>query len=608
MAIIRNNKNNMNISAIWEDPRPSGDLVFLWGDGHNKNTLAHKWDSNLQHNAAGTGVTGWGVPALALSTTYRADFVMYLADETVHLVHQSTTVNSDLNNLDITPLLSMDESNICNHHKYIVSNTGDNAIYSSYCQFQSAGQTLVYNTRYNHVGSIDTSLPTKNTTVGSFNFWPIWWNDSTGNLIGYSATNGSYPFMNGGPGRARNVLTAAGVTTITYEYPAHVNNKTDQFMGVASDGRSMWFRNTNGSDYTHTILKYDDVANTVTSLYTFTAIPTAGGTSAGGNRGTSFGQQLFKFASKTFDNPLLSSGNKAFYVPYLDVNGFYHPMLFTWNVNTNVVERNTNITMAWGAGRVQGDVWAPETDSASAVNVTHNIQRYWYNETFRAADDEGVSKRYLCFFQTHGDGVRQDADQRRRTIVTFTVDETNLTTLTYHSHVAVPRTIKNTIWLDDERTLLGVFTWDNFYTYKFSPDPLIGWQLTANLPYRFESVGRDSFGRIWAVDPGPLFHGRLHILTPSVPATVSVSLAESSYNYSGTDIDSTGTVNAFGVSGERLAVSVKLRVEGPSLKIINNELEEVSELIITTSATEDTVINIKVIDAGSSSIFASLEI
>lgn len=605
MAIIRTNKNGFSIPAVIEDPRPGGEEIFIFGNGHNKNTLAQKWDSVISFNQAGTSVTAFSYPSYSINLAgFRADSLLFLSKETVHVTHINSTINGADVLLDVTAKTSMDPDNPAGTYKYILdASTGNYTIYASGVD-PRAGQTLTYLVRYNHQGSLDTSFPTKFSTVASFQAWPVWFNPSTKNLIALTAGTGSFPYLTQGPGRIRSTLD--NTTVLQYEFPAHVSNNSHQFIGVDSTGQSVWLRNAFSNDYLQTILRYDDVANTLTTLFTFSAIPPAGGTSAGGNRANSFLVSPIKFASKTFDNPV-SQGNKAFYVPYFDIVGAYHPILMTWNRTTDVFERFTDITVNWGSTN-QNDVWQPDSTTASAVSSAVCTQRFVYNEVFTALDDENNELLFLTMFQTQGTGVTNDADFRRRTIVTFQVDQTDPKRLTYHSRIIVPRTIKNTLWLNDERTILGVVTWDNFYIYNFNPAPGVGWQLSADLPYRFEAVGRDNLGRIWAVDGGPFNHGRVHIITPSVPAVIKVSLAENSYNYTGTVINSTGTVEALGASGERLEVSVRLRVVGTSLRLINDAEQEVTELVVSTTSAEATTFNIRVRSAGSSSIFASLEI
>jgi hypothetical protein len=102
--------------------------------------------------------------------------------------------------------------------------------------------------------------------------------------------------------------------------------------------------------------------------------------------------------------------------------------------------------------------------------------------------------------------------------------------------------------------------------------------------------------------------GRVHLITPSVPATVSVVTAASSYNYAGSTINSTATVNAYDVNGVRLAVSVTLTVSGTSLVLVNSSSVQVTTLTVTTSTSADTTVNIAIIGAGNSNIITSVNV
>ena len=606
MAIIKNNKNTFAISPVIEDIRPSGDKIYIWGEGYDLTTLSHKWDSFIQHTTSGIAVGGWGAISFSPSPTTavnRSDSLLFLGQETLHVTRINSTINTADVNLDVSAKLSMDTTNICHSYKYIQTSAGDNVLYSQYQPWGVATHTITYNTRYNISGGLDNTLLTKTTTgPAATSVFPIWFNPATGNLVSVIVTANATPFRNQGPGRIQNVLSGPS-TALAFTNPTGINDYTHQFIGVSTSGQSLWLRNGIALDYDQIIIRYDDAANTLTTLHTFNTAPSAAGTSAGGNRAATFGNTLIKFASNTFSDPT-SAGNTAFYVPYLDVNGKYHPHYVQWNRTDDTFVRNSDITVDWGATD-QDAVWAPDTTSAAVSTGVYSQQRFWYNETFTAVAGE-TTNRYLALIQTHGTGTTNDADPKRRTIVTFTVNQSDLKNLTYHSHVVVPRTIQNTIWLSDDKTILGVVTFENFYVYRF--DTTTGWTLFADLPYRIEAVGRDMLGRIWAVDPGTVTAGRLHLITPTIPAVVNVNLAQTSYSYQGVDIDSTGTVEARGSDGLRAAVPIKLRVVGNGLKIINGDEEEVTELVVQTNTSTATTFNIRVIGAGTNSIFASIEI
>lgn len=606
MALIKTNRAVSRAPAVFEDPRPIGNRIYFWHEGFEKDDLSYVFDSGLNHSPAGNINLEYAFPALTPSATWRHTGVLNLTGEDVHCTHRTAaTINDAVNNLDLTSFISMDPANKSSQHRYLLGNSGVNAVYSTYHNFQINTDTITYQARVSPVGELDRSFPTKSSAVAGFNnSWPVYFNPSTENLIqvaNLTAAAGAYPNLLA-PGRIRNIL--AGTTTPTWESVTGIASITLQFIGLASDGNTLFLSNSLANDHTQIFLKYNDVSNTTTTVQTINATPTAAGTSAGGARTSGFGNTLMKMSSRTFPNNV-TPANRDWYTPSLDSNGRYHPHYYQWNRTTDTFTRNTDITVNWGSGNNQDTFWLPDTLSIGYNATVHAAGRLWYNESFTVTAG-GNTTRYLTFFQLHGSGTAFDAQPKMRTIVTFTVSGIDRKVLTYHSSVIVPETPKNIVWLDDTLTTFGVFAWNNFYIYSF--DQTSGWLLTNTLPFRFEAVGRDGLGRIWAVDAGPLQYGRLHLITPAIPATISVVLADNSYNYNGVDVDSTATVNAYNVSGGRIATNVTLTVEGTSLKLINSSDEEVSQLVVATSSSADTTVDVRIVGAGTSNIVASINV
>jgi hypothetical protein len=604
MALIKTNRAVSRAPAVFEDPRPAGNRIYFWHEGFEKDNLSYVFDSGLHHSAAANINAEFGFPALTpLQTTWRHTGVLNLTGETVHCTHRTAgTINDAINNLDLSMFISMDPTNKCSQHRYILGNSGLNAVYSSHHEFQTTGPLMTYQIRVNPVGELDTSFPTKTGQQSGLNTtWPLYFNTTTDNLIQISnTTGGQYNQLQ--PGRIRNIL--AGTTTPVWEATTAIASISLQFIGLATDGNTLFLSNSLANDHTQIFLKYNDVSNTTTTLQTINAVPGVSGTSGGGNRASAFGNTLIKMSSRTFPNNV-TPANRDWYTPFLDINGRYHPLYYQWNRTTDTFTRNTDITVNWGDGNTQDTFWLPDTLSIG-YNATAQVNsRLWYNESFTVTAGE-TTTRYLTLFQLHGSGTAYDAQPRMRTFVTFTVNAADRKVLTYHSSVIIPETPKNIVWLDDTLTTFGVFAWNNFYIYSFNQTS--GWVLTNTLPFRFDAVGRDGLGRIWAVDSGPLTYGRLHLITPAIPATVSVVLADNSYNYNGVDIDTTATVNAYNISGGRITTDVTLTVEGTSLKLINSSDEEVSRLVVTTSSSADTVVDVRIVGAGTSNILASINV
>jgi hypothetical protein len=201
--------------------------------------------------------------------------------------------------------------------------------------------------------------------------------------------------------------------------------------------------------------------------------------------------------------------------------------------------------------------------------------------------------------QMHGAGTYFDQQPKMRTFVTFIVDPTTPTTLTYHSHVEIPSTPKNIVWLNDQHTIFGVFTFSNFYVYSFNGT---AWALIGTWNNQFTAVGRDGLGRVWGHDSGQFGYGALHLITLNVPTTISVTAPQLSYNYIGTDISTNLTVNAYDQTGARVVVDVKLVIDGGSMVFSGNNLTTT----VTTSSSTDTTVPVTITGGGISNIIASV--
>lgn len=328
------------------------------------------------------------------------------------------------------------------------------------------------------------------------------------------------------------------------------------------------------------------------SIYTGTVITSYGqGTNQGGYRDTTFGTYIPKFGSKTFTD-LSTSSTMGFYMPFVDTKGGFHPLYYRWNQLTDNFTRVTDITMVYPTDS-QGSIWSPDTISLNSYDVNYGMQRLWATETFMSSGTQ-----YLILMQLHGAGGLFDTNPTMRTFPTYSIDTSTYKTLTYTGKIEVPATPKNIVWLNDERTILGIFCHANFYIYTFSSNT--GWTQTGNYPFQFNAVGRDNLGRIWAQDTGAGW-GRLHLLTLNVPITISVTSTASNYYFAGTAVSTNITVNAYNYSGSRIATAVKLVIDGGSMTFAGSNLT----ITVTTSASADTLVPVTITGGGVSNVIAS---
>lgn len=336
---------------------------------------------------------------------------------------------------------------------------------------------------------------------------------------------------------------------------------------------------------------------------TITAIGTNVTTSVGGIRTNTY---LPKFASSTFVD-LTTSTSRGFYVPYFDTAGTYQPFFYQWKTTNDNFVRNQDIKVIYGDGSANTStflsIWAPEIVSSTSVSVNYGMQRVWYNESFIYNDT-----RYLTLIQLHGAGTVMDANALQRTFVTYTVNTSTYKTLTYHSSVTIPTTPKNIVWLNDTRTLLGVFGHSAFWIYNFTS---AGWTLLQTENYQFSAVGRDGQGRIWGVDSGPLGGGRVHLIisdTVSIPIRVSLVPSVSVFNYTGTNQLFTFNLDAFNSTGTRIASNITLTVTGNSLRMLDNASNQYTKYTTATSTSTSTIVNAVIISAGPSSITTTVNL
>lgn len=608
MAVLKTNKYAVNTAAVIEDPIPTSNYIYFQHDAHNKTTFAPQFDTWIQHSTSGTGITNFGY---AGGTNYYMGGTLVLTGNTTHVNHTSTTINDWQCNLDPSPFISMDTTRPFAWSKYYTDGT-NTSVWLSYTQMYpgNGGFATSFEYKLNPGTDMTKTLPTlagvtgtnlggsqaSNNNISSF---PVYINPNTKNLVfcpwGNSNPNLYYTPYRGNGGHA-GALGTASLANSNYTGVA-IANQTVQFMGVGTDGYATFFGNELGNDYTHTIYKYNDSATTITTLATITATPASSGGgiySLGGARGTSFGTYFPRLASNTFQDPLLGSGTQGFYVPFFDTVGNYNPFYFQWTVATGVINRNINVSVTWGA-RTQATTWSVDTISASGAAVQYGYQRVVVNETFVYS-----GTRYLMLMQFHGTGNTYDLYPLMRTFVVFSMNPTNPLALTYHSFVTIPVTPKNIVWLNTAKTLMGIITANFFYTYSFTSAS--GWSLTGSLPYQMWAVGLDSTGRIFGVDRGLTQNGQIHIITLSVPVTVSVTPAQTTYNYTGTTISSTLAVSAYDQTGSRISTSVKLVIDGGSMTFGGSNLTTT----ITTSTVADISVAISITDGGYSNIIASV--
>lgn len=633
MPKLKSAKYPLQTAALIEDPTPGAPYLYFWNDAYDKLSFSPILDVGINHNLDSSSIGGFGITKTTDTTNSGNGSIMFRIGVNgsvtdVQVLTQSS--NSTYANIEPVPFLSMDSSRPIRKLRYdtdginkVISMWGSkvakNEGGTNHAQYIPTAE--MFNTRFCsrfNPESLENSLPiinsfqrpTNNSTSISrtgANYYPVYYNSNTGNLVcmgwgGRSASPGDYN------NNSQDQFTPTSVPGMRWtswissnptasDTPSSTVNKTCQFIGTDAAGRALFFQNDLTTDYNHQVIRYQDSDNTSSVLFDNTTAPNAAGTSAGGNRGTGFGNYIAKWSSQTFSD-VTSPGNVGWYTPFLDSTGAYHPFFYQWNKTSDSFTRNSDITVDWGVN-TQADIWEPDINTSSAVNSRWGMQRLWANETWSLTVG-GNEKRYLMLMQFHGNGVIYDATPKNRTFPVFEINPVAPKTLTYHSKLEVPSTPKNIIWLNNEKTQLGVIGDSNFYMYAFSDS--VGWTQTTIIPTKFASVGVDSLGRIWALEKGEYDWGALHAITQTAPITVSVTSTATNYNFTGENINTNVTVNAYNTEGARMAVSVKLVIDGTSMTFSGANLTTT----VQTSSSADTTVPIVITGPGISNIISSV--
>jgi len=87
-----------------------------------------------------------------------------------------------------------------------------------------------------------------------------------------------------------------------------------------------------------------------------------------------------------------------------------------------------------------------------------------------------------------------------------------------------------------------------------------------------------------------------------VPISVVITPASSSYNYTGTTINTSVGVSAYNISGDRIATDVKLVIDGTSMEFSGGS----DSATVTTLTNADVSQNVNILSAGISDIIANI--
>lgn len=610
MAKVYDYKGISSIPVLLEDPRVTSNDIYFFGHLHDKDSLSPVFNVMINTNSLGTSPTSFsGMDNTIVNSTgiQRTD-QLFLKKQTTHVPGYQTSINTNSAanpTIDNNMWYTLDRDYENGGNLFLITDGTSNAIILTYGLAQSTNSG--YRASFSPIGNSQkiSDLPATVATIA---------NTSAGRNIHYQGVNSVSKLVYGfaaysdassyyGP---HYYWVAAGPTfpsTMTTTYVNSTNvpvNWEVQFIGHSLlDGSPLYFLVNRGVLTAATTVQkvvWQSTTPTVTQMYTITSAISAGGTNAGGNRMA--GNYYPASASTHFTDPrVVAETRKCWYWPYFDSSRNFHPILYTWDQTNDTFNRETDITITGDLSSVHADMSTLYTgfSSASSIFVCSMM-------TCHTFVNDG--NRYVMFINVDA-REQYPTTPGPRTSVVYAVDASNPKALTYHSKITWPTTPKNFVFLNDAQTLIGVFFQTTFKVYAFNN--ATGWQETVSINKLVTACGRDGDGRIWYVQSSDTFSAvqpELHILTPSLPVSITINPEFASYDYAGTPINSYINVSAYNASGARIAADVKLVINGGSMTFSDSTTVKT----ITTLTNAEKQQNIIITGAGFSNITASVEI
>ena len=296
------------------------------------------------------------------------------------------------------------------------------------------------------------------------------------------------------------------------------------------------------------------------------------------------------------------------YYPVSDVNSNISFVLASWDksANTNAGSVSVdNCTMTYNSGVVTDYLEYPLIGTS---NSDYNLQIK--SNSFITVNAGAYYLHYLPSYGSPENAARQSATAKN--LVTYAIDSTDFSQLTYHSSVQINSL--DFVHLNSSRTKiavikpgeLAIYTWNN------------GWSVTASESGNFTGVTQDASGRIIGLSSlsdstiAPvisnnvsLVEHKVHLISDSLPNTVTIDFADTSLTYSGSNISTSVNINAYDSNNARISKSVQVKIDGANAQFTSNSSTTIT---VTTSASTDTNIPVTVSGPGPVSISAAFSL
>jgi len=604
MAKVFSYNGGASYPAILEDPRPGNDGFYLFGDRHDKTSLTPQFNSRINFSTGGGYTAGYFDSYASETSNYYHRTHLMTNKMNVHVPPwQSTSSSYTYTNFDDTVFRYMDPVEQNQMGPMVASDeNGQNSAY--YIYGRDDYRTGIYQWSYLPADDVylDEIRPSNSTLASDYYFHSIAHKDYAKDgyvhgLCQYHSSN-SYFY----PQYYTFAWGSGWPTSFTGFYTTSISGFSSywgvQVLGRSTvDGEMMYVGSySNGGSSSNQVkvqkaTRDGDGYPTWTSLHESATSIAAAGTHQGGNNLNS--RRIWHTCSSIFDDPR-AAGKKCFYKTWFDQYGDYHPLLTTWTQADDTFVTETDISITGDKSTVHASLMSFSTEG-TGTNVGCPIHtEQWYSN----------STRYVGYFPLDS---RQlfTSDTGWKTIIVYEVDSADPKALTYHSKLTLTDTPRNMIWLNDERTLLGLFFKNNFKMYVWND--VSGWTESAVIGQIVHAIGRDSLDRIWyttKTSDSTESYPDINLLSPTLPVSVNITPENNSYAYGGSDITTYINVSALNASGARIATNVRLVIEGSSMTFTDGSTTKT----VTTLTSGDLQVGTTVTGAGYTNITASIEL
>jgi hypothetical protein len=575
MAEIHVKRLPSQYNPLFEDAMLSNNRLFIGTNGHDTTTLAPLFQKNWHFNyndqfTAGYADDNWGI--------------MYLEKGTIQAWSDTDSGSYYDNNMESTYNVSLDWN-----------------YYPVKRMWKTINNRILTNSHYSHGG---------NNVKGSANQY---------NFL-YPTTD-----ITAGSGASSFVQAANQITHYCYE---DVSNQRMWGLCMGGSNGDYWVYNT---QYETTVGSYGTVDTPGTYCRNFFMgvddqgfIHAVGVSDYSSNYSqyffykihpttytrtdiisSSFRSNTSRTSPKSWPSNIRrqSSTRRVLYSSHYDTNSVLAPIRYVWNPADGTIVA-TNCTMTYSGA----NTYATYSSMYSTEGSTSYNYYSWHMKPYQFTVN-GVN--YITFWLTDkfaqtNSGPSRWSTAQKRTMMTYTIGAgTGDDVMTYHSSYTFP-TIndipKDFMPINSAGTQLMVPVTLQMKFFSFNEST--GWAPTGTYPYEFRMVGLDQTNRIWGFSREKS-NGVVHMITPTIPVTINVVMASSSFTFTGSNISTSCTVDAYGSDGLRISTSVNLAIDGGTMLFTTNSTKN---LTVTTSASASTVVNLTITGGGVNNIIASVDI